>query len=254
MALNSFVVVLQDALKKGQEITLHFAYSGDVIETRGSGVFYVGERGLWYPNLGHQDRAKFSLTFHHPALYTLVATGAREKEWDEGGLRHSRWVSDGEFPVAGFNLGDFTILTDDTAPFPIYVCVNNDVETIYKEVAARRAIQREMAMRAAAAAAARRGQPPADASVTPDYSAFSTKGLAENVLKEVRATVNYFSNVFGPYPYKRLTVSQFPVNFSQGWPTLLYVSTLSFFDAEQRRKLGLNSDSDFIQTELGARS
>lgn len=248
--LNSVVLVLPEPTRNGQEITLKFTYAGDVIEKRGTGIFYVGERGLWYPNLGNYDRARFNLTFHFPAIYSLVATGKKTKEWEESGQRHSTWISDQEFPVAGFNLGDFTILSDEAGPVPIYVGVNNDVETIYREVASRRALQREMALRAAATLG-RRGQIGGDtAAISPDPNVFSTRGLAENILKGVRETLSFFIDKFGPYPYSQLTVSQFPVNYSQGWPSLLYVSTLSFFTKEQRDKLGLSSESDFMRTEM----
>jgi aminopeptidase N len=40
------------------------------------------------------------------------------------------------------------------------------------------------------------------------------------------------------------------VNYSQGWPSLVYLSTLSFFTPAQRAQLGLNSGDDFMYTEL----
>jgi aminopeptidase N len=182
---NTLTVVLQSATVPGQEMTLRLAYSGEVLAKRGTGMFYVGERGLWYPGPGGQDGAAFNLTFHYPAAYTLVATGSKVREWDEAGRRHAIWKSDGEFPIAGFNLGDFTIVGDEASPLPIYVCVNSDVG-------------------------------------------------AENLLKDLRATVTYFSGLFGPYPYSRLTVSPFPVGYPQSWPALV----------------GLQSESQFLVTEL----
>ncbi len=250
--INTVVLVLPQPTKAGQDVTLKFVYAGDVIETKGAGVFYVGERGRWYPNSGIEDRARFNLTFHFPSKYSLVATGRKMKEWEENGLRHSIWESDREFPVAGFNLGDFTILSDSTGSVPISVGVNNNVENIYREIAERRAFQKEQAMNAAIAATGRRGQPAiaSPQTIQPDVNVFSTKGLGESVLKGVADTVAFFVDRFGPYPYSQLTVSQFPVNYSQGWPTLLYVSTLSFFTKEQRDKLGLTSEADFMNTEM----
>jgi hypothetical protein len=250
--VNAFVIVLPRPLNAGEEITLRFAYSGGVIEQRGAGVFYVGDRGQWYPNLGMQDRASFNLTFHYPAKYNLVATGSRVNEWEEAGLRHSLWKSNAEFGVAGFNFGDFKILADESGTFPIFVTVNNDVENIYKEIAAYRALQLEMAIRLASGATRRRGAAPVNPAIgfAPDYSVFDTRALAESILKEIRATASYFSDLFGSYPYGRLTVSQFPVNYSQGWPSLVYLSTLSFFDRTQREKLGMESDPLFLYTEL----
>jgi hypothetical protein len=251
---GAVVVVLPKPLSAGENITLTFEYSGsDVIEKRGTGIFYVGDRGLWYPNLGMRDRAVFNLTFHYPVNYNLVATGARQREWEEGGLRHSNWNSKTEFGVAGFNLGDFTILSDESGPVPIFVSVNNDVEPIYKEIAMYRAARLEAALRAASTAM-RRGrvavsEVPAP-TIVPDYSVYDTRVVAQNVLSEIRATTAYFSELFGPYPYEHLTISQFPVNYSQGWPSLVYLSTLSFFDRTQRERLGIGSDTLFLYTEL----
>ena len=246
--INAVVLVLPKMTKVGEDVTLKFAYSGDVIEKKGAGIFFVGERGLWYPTFGVADRARFNLSFTFPAKYSLVATGRKIKESDDGLLRHSTWQSDREFSVAGFNLGDFTILSDNSG-VPIQVGVNNDVETVFAEVAARRASQKENAIRAAASVGRR--QTPLDVpAVSVDTNAFSTKELGESVLKGIRQTLNYYVDKFGPYPYSQLTVSQFPVNYSQGWPSLLYVSTLSFFTREQRQKLGLSSESDFMFTEL----
>src|SRR5439155_23697913 len=133
---------------------------------------------------------------------SLVATGKKVKEWEENGLRHSSWESDREFPVAGFNLGDFTILSDTSGPVPISVSVNNDVEIIYREIAERRAFQKQVALNAAIAGTGRRGQPPLPPqTVQPDVDVFSTKGLAENVLKGIADTVSFFVDRFGPYPY-----------------------------------------------------
>ena len=176
--VNTFVVVLPRALRAGQEIILRFAYAGDALERTPNGVFYVGGRGLWYPNVGPQDTATFNLIFHYSTAYTLVATGSKVREWDEAGRRHAVWKSDGEFPIAGFNVGDFAIVADESAPVPLYTGVGATSET---------------------------------------------RVAAENLLKEVRETMKYFSEMLGPYPYQRLTVSQFPVRFSQGWPTILNV-------------------------------
>ncbi len=176
--VNTFVVVLPRALRAGQEIILRFAYAGDALERTPNGVFYVGGRGPWYPNVGPQDTATFNLIFHYSTAYTLVATGSKVREWDEAGRRHAVWKSDGEFPAAGFNVGDFAIVADESAPVPLYTGVGATSET---------------------------------------------RVAAENLLKEVRETMKYFSEMLGPYPYQRLTVSQFPVRFSQGWPTILNV-------------------------------
>jgi hypothetical protein len=124
--LNPLVLVLPRPTKTGRESTLMISYAGEVIDKLGNGLFSVGGRGSWYPNLGPQDRAQFDLTFHFPQNYTLAATGKRIKEWEESGLRHSQWQSDGEFSVAGFVLGDFKLRTDETSAIPVHLSVSNE--------------------------------------------------------------------------------------------------------------------------------
>jgi len=173
---NSFVVVLPQALRSGQEITLRFAYSGDALDRISDNTFYTGGRGLWYPNAGSQDTAAFTLTFHYPPAYTLAATGSKVREWDEAGQRHAIWNNNGEFAVAGFLLGKFATVVDDSTPVSIAAQATTSAGSI----------------------------------------------AAENLVKDVREALTYFSDRFGPYPHQRLTVSQFAMN-SLVWPALLNV-------------------------------
>ena len=173
--VNSFVVVLPRALRSGQEITLQFTYAGDALDRTSEGIFYMSDRGLWYPNAGPQDTAAFNLTFHYSPAYTLAASGNKIREWDEAERRHAIWKSDVEFPIAGFYFGKFVTVADESTPV-----------TIFAETATSGA-----------------------------------RVAAEGLLKEVRETMTYFSNILGSYPYQRLTVSQFPMKSPHGWPTLL---------------------------------
>jgi hypothetical protein len=98
---------MPEAIRRDEVKTLKFTYSGEVISRLGSGVFYVGSRGSWYPNLGTTDRARYTLSFKHPQAFTIVATGDMVKSWEEADRRCSLWRSEEEVPVAGFNYGDY---------------------------------------------------------------------------------------------------------------------------------------------------
>src|SRR5579859_882716 len=104
---NWFAVALPSPYRVGSRFTLNFTYQGKVITDVGNGVLYVGSRSSWYPNLGAIARARYDLTFRYPERLTLVATGKRVEESSSDGWKHSRWISDGEFPIAGFNLGAY---------------------------------------------------------------------------------------------------------------------------------------------------
>jgi hypothetical protein len=236
------LVVLPRPVAEGEELRLEFAYSGPVLERRGNGVFYVNERVFWYPRAPALDLARYDLTFHYPPEHVLVATGEKLGQTVENGQVHSVWTSEGDFVVAGFNYGDFTVESDEGGTVPIYVHVNNDVEAVFEELSAGRAASTEQALEELSRLwgwRRRAPPPPVPAAIVPDYDLFSTRRLAANVAGQVRSILDSFTSKLGAYPFGRLSVSQFPADLSQGWPSLLYVSTSSFFDTEQRARLGM---------------
>jgi hypothetical protein len=61
--------------------------------------------------------------------------------------------------------------------------------------------------------------------------------MAGQISTEMGNSIRLFENYFGPYPYSRLAVSTIPFSYGQGWPSLIYLSALSFMDATQRNQL-----------------
>ncbi len=248
--LNEVVVVLGRPTVIGEDVMLEFSYEGRVLQRRGRSVYFVDERTQWYPNFGFADPASYILAFHYPDTNTLVATGRKEQELDAEGIRHSRWRSEREFFVAGFNYGDFSVASDESGNLAIDVYVNNDIDAIFEELQTNRPVANLEAIRAflGAVPAGREGTERAD--VPSEYDRYSRRALAENVLEQVRSTVEVFSDLFGPYPFGRISVSQIPVDFSGGWPSLVYVSTLSLLDAGQREALGFDESNEFLNTDF----
>src|SRR5205814_1667624 len=62
------------------------------------------------------------------------------------------------------------------------------------------------------------------------------------VAADVSACFQYFAGLFGPPPLKVLTVSPIPGTFGQGFPGLVYLSTLSYLDPAER-PAGARSDA-----------
>ena len=65
--------------------------------------------------------------------------------------------------------------------------------------------------------------------------------LLGNVADIASQAVQYYASLFGPYPYPRLAISQAPGSFGQGWPELVYLSTLSFLPKTERSEMGLST-------------
>ena len=60
---------------------------------------------------------------------------------------------------------------------------------------------------------------------------------------EIANSLRVMESFFGPYPYKKLAVCNIPYSYGQGWPSLLYLSALSFLDSTQRNALGIRDHS-----------
>jgi len=240
------VVVMHEPLRLGEMRALKFTYSGEVISRVGSGVFYVGSRGSWYPNLGTSDRARYRLSFKHPKPLTIVATGDLVESWEEPARRCSIWSCDQEVPVAGFNYGDYNLTRAVADGVEVEVYANRGIENVYREVVERieyiRALQRQRALNQRNRGAS---GPTADLfPAVPNFLDFDTTRFSKEISAQVVDTLAFFESYLGKYPYRRLAVSQIPGRFSQGWPSLLYVTSLSFLSPGQRARLGLARDEE----------
>jgi len=231
---DSVAVVLPAQSRAGEEFRLEVKYRGSVISDAGNGVEFVGERSAWYAHLGGTDHfTPFDLRFRWPKRFTLVATGEKVESHDEGEVKTGRWVSNAPFAVAGFNLGEYKMETATTAPVKVQLYANRQLEDA---IVAR---LRENAL----------VPPPADA--LPSLSGLPTDlapspeplpspaHLLRQLGGQIADSIQFFENVNGPFPFDHLDVSQIPGSFGQGWPGLVYLSTLAFLPPEAQAQVGL---------------
>ncbi len=218
----------------GARRRLRFRYRGQVITALGNGVFFVGARENWYPRVGAYVPAQYELRFRYPRRLELVATGAREESREVGEWKESVWVSEGPVPIAGFNLGEYESLSVERGAVRVSVYGNREVEPM---LLAR--VQRPPPP----PPPRRRGSRLADvAPPTPTLLAPPSEQAAR-MAQDVGCAVEVFSELFGPFPYSELKVTQIPGRFGQGYPGLLYVSTLSFLEPGDLMRLGLRERS-----------
>jgi len=109
-------VQFSEPLPRGAEVRLTLTYDGrDVLEGTG-GVYSVGARDSWYPNLGtFDDLATYTMTFRYPSKNVLVGVGEQVSEKTDGGQKVAVWRSDVPIRVAGFNYGDYQKTSKDDA-------------------------------------------------------------------------------------------------------------------------------------------
>jgi len=224
-------VVLPRPHPAGERYRLIFRYYGSVITDVGNGVLYVGARGSWYPNIDIGLPSQYDMTFHYPRKLVLVATGVRIQEKTSEDWSESRWRSDGVFRVAGFNLGPYTSVERHAGKALVTVYATREVESSLER-------RHDTAPSPPIVIGG-----PNRTILTPlqmEPLPLAPSALLGDVADIASQAVQYYASLFGPYPYPRLAISQIPGRFGQGWPELVYLSTLSFLPKTQRSELGVS--------------
>lgn len=211
---NDMVTVVMPAtLRAGEHHRLRFRYAGAVMQQAAPGLLYVGARGTWYPNRG-MHMSHFDLTFHWPKGWTLVATGEPMGIQEEGDTQVGEWRSEQGIPLAGFNLGKFEQATAHAGAVEVSSYSTGEVEK-------------------------------ALANATPELAAEAAEQNRKIAQRSADAITKY-AQWFGPYPYKSLALTQMPGGISQGWPTLVYLSSLAYLSDRERQALKLDELQQLI--------
>ncbi len=222
-------VIFPQPLRAGQQIDLHFVYGGEVLSEAGAGLLYVGARGTWYPNRG-LEMARFDLQFRYPLGWTLLATGKRIDGAPSDlppGEQSSRWVSDRPMPLAGFNLGKYSRVAARAGDVPVEAYATSGVERSFPQGSAT----------AMAPPAVPFPQHPRSEEITIPVAPPSPARNALAVANSCARAVDFFAHRFGPYPYTSLALTQIPGELSQGWPSLIFLSSFSFLTPEEKSQM-----------------
>ncbi len=218
-----FLTIAPEALAANSEHEFEFEHEGAVITAAGDGVFFVSARATWYPRAA-ETFAIYDLTFRYPKALTMVAVGDVAEDRTDGEWRITRWRTPTPIRTAGFNLGDYEKVSGSVPGFTINVYGNRHLQTSLQPKLAppqidpviRRPIDR---LNVATA--------PAPLTVDP---LARLRALAQ----DVSSSLEFFSASFGPPALKTLTVAPIPGTFGQGFPGLVYLSTLSYLNPSQR--------------------
>jgi hypothetical protein len=214
---NLFLVVPPEALRQGVEYEFEFHHSGKVIHDAGDRVFYVSARGAWYPMFGQQF-ASYDLLFRYPHDLDLVTPGEVVEDRTEGDWRTTRRRTPSPIRVAAFNLGNYEHVRLERAGYTVDVCANRTLE---------RALQPRpqpiLTSPPATVMQRRRQLDLVEAPMEP-----SPQPRLQVLASEVASALEYMASRFGPPALAHLTVSPIPGMFGQGFPGLIYLSTLSY--------------------------
>jgi Peptidase family M1 domain len=138
--------------------------------------------------------------------------------------------------IAGFNVGDYVLGDSERAPGQA------GPSGVHVEVYANRRVEAALQPRAQVAETqdqaprpTRGKNPPprADLAIVPPPPPNPLARL-QAVAADISSALEFYSGIFGPPALKTLTVSPIPAGFGQGFPGLVYLSTLSYLDPGQR--------------------
>ena len=220
---NLFLVVPSGPLQPGRDYEFEFHHAGNVIHDAGDHIFYVSARANWYPAAGMRF-ANYDLTFRFPRDLDLVGSGDVIEDRTEGDTRIVRRRPSAPIRIAAFNLGDYLHARLDRGGYVIDVCANRKLESALRP---RPTVPLSTSL-PSMPGISRRGQQPIEGTVTTVERVPSPTEHLQALADEVASAMEFMSSKFGPPALPHLTVSPIPGAFGQGFPGLIYLSTLSY--------------------------
>jgi len=242
---DAFLVVPSQGLQPGRPYEIEFRHQGAVVSEAGNGVYYVGARGSWYPSRGMQF-ARHDLTFRYPKQLGLVASGEMVDDRTEGDWRVTRRRTSSRIRVAGFNLGNYQRESVTRGGYTVEVYANRQLERALEPKLPAVILLPQFTP--LAPLSQRR---PSDLVRMPIESPRPNPAarLAQ-LASEITAALEFMSAHFGPPPLKTLTVSPIPGAFGQGFPGLLYLSTISYLNPAERPASVRSEDQQIFYSEI----
>jgi hypothetical protein len=224
---QQFLLIPDTELDRARPHQVEIHQEGEVILKAGDGVYYVTSRANWYPRMGGEF-ANYDLTFRYPKNLTLVATGSPVDDRTEGTTRITRRKTESPIRFAGFNLGNFQSVSVTQDGYQIDVYANRHLEASLQPKGT--AVFPTPMTGNPSARTRHMGEPGPESAPAPADPAARLHLLA----KDVAGAVEFMTAQFGPPAQTKLAVTPIPGRFGQGFPGLVYISTLAYLNPEQR--------------------
>lgn len=215
------LLVATAPLEAGRDHEVEIHHAGSVIIDAGNHVYYVASRSNWYPGWGN-SHTLYDLTFHVPKHLHIVLPGTPVSEAVEGESRTTRTRIESPVRAAGFNLGVYERTSVARSGFTVDVYANREFENALKS-------NTVVAIEQPALTTNRRTRtPPTGLSTATPPMMASPPNRLQALASSIAGAMDYFTSLFGPPPLRRLEVTPVPGTFGQGFPGLIYLSTLSY--------------------------
>lgn len=224
---DALLVVTPEPLAASSEHEFVFEHDGDVINSAGNGVYFVAARATWYPRAG-TEFSTYDLTFRYPKRLTLVSVGDPVEDRIDGETRITRRAASTPIRFVGFNLGEYQRIATSAHGLTIEVYGNKRLDPALqpKQDALFDPSARPMSAQERRLALQREAQ---RLTTSPDPAA-----RLHAVADDVSSSLQFFTGLFGPPGLKTLTVAPIPGTFGQGFPGLVYLSTVAYLEPSAR--------------------
>ena len=222
-----FLLVPPQPLAANQTLEVSIEHEADVIRNAGNGVYFVSARGSWYPQSGVQF-ATYDLSFKYPVALQVVSAGQIIEDRSDAETHFTKRRISQRIRMVGFNLGDYSKATVTRGPLTGEVYANRQVEAAL----ARRTLPAVAGPPPFPQQRRRNEQMasmPMDVATAPD-----PVNRAQRLATEVADIFAMFRERFGEPSVPQLKVSPIPGTFGQGFPGLIYLSTLAYLNAAER--------------------
>jgi len=224
---QQFLVLAPQALEAGKEHKIEFHHEGGIVADHGDAGYFVTARSTWYPQAGFQF-ARYDLTFHYPAGIDLAATGTLIEQGTEGERRTARYRMDEPVLMAGFNLGHYRREQASHGDYTVDVYANQQPENVPSSA--------PQLPPAGIALHTGFGQPGIQTGRVETRQAgteINPGARLPRIAADIAGALEFMSAYFGPPALKTLRVTPIPGAFGQGFPGLIYLSTLAYRDPKQ---------------------
>ncbi len=238
-----FLLIPASPLASASTHEIEVEYEGTAVRDAGRGVYFVSTRGNWYPR--HSlDWSTFDITFTYPSNLDLVFPGDLKDDKTSGAQRTTRRVTPSPIRMAGFNLGQYESAKTSRGNLTVEVYANRTVEPSLRSNGA-------VVLAPPPQPFPRQRQPQLPPTTIQLPPPDPTRRL-EPLANEVAEAFQYFSTHFGPPALDTLRVAPIPGAFGQGFPGLVYLSTITYLDPNERPNAARGSNQLFFSELLHA--
>ena len=224
---ETFLVIPTKPLEAGRTYEIDFEQEGEVIREAGNGVYFMAARTNWYPQRGMQF-ARHEATFRYPAALTLVSAGDLLESKLEGNERIDSWKTAAPVRLLGFNLGKFTRNRQTRGGYRLDVYANQKLEASFTPAPTvfPPALPPQFGNR--------QRRPDLGVPIPPPSPLDGLSALSSELID----ALEFMGTRFGAPPLTNLNVTPIPGRFGQGFPGLIYLSTLNYVDERRSVNVG----------------